>query len=207
MSGNGVVQTAIGVLVHLSTSVVVDDNTFEDAGRNFVQFDKVSGDGSSISRNVGENDLGNSTAEDMISLFESSGTEASPIRIVGNQLRNGGPSDSGSGILLGDGGGSFQIAEDNRLVNTGQVGIGVASGTNIAVADNKVYSEAQPWSNVGIYVWNQYPTECANITVSGNQVNWTSATGRQNHWFNGGGCSGVDRSDNEFGAEIGPGIF
>lgn len=207
VSGNVVTDTAIGILVHLSTSVVADSNTFEDAGRNFVQFDKVTGPGSSISQNQGENALGDSSAEDMISLFESSGTPESPIRIFGNRLRNGGPSGSGSGILLGDGGGAYQIADDNRLVNTGQVGIGVASGTNITVSNNRVYSDAQPWSNVGVYVWNQYSTECATITVSGNQVNWTSSTGRPNHWFNGGGCSGVDRSDNEFGAEIGPGIL
>jgi hypothetical protein len=207
VSGNTVTGTGVGVLVHLSDSIAVDDNTFENPGRNFVQFDKVNGPGSSISMNRGQSDLGASDVEDMISLFESNGTPESPIRVVGNQLRDGGPSQSGSGILLGDGGGSYQIADDNRLVNTGQVGIGVASGTEITVSNNKVYSEAQPWSNVGIYVWNQYPTECSTINVSGNQVNWTSAAGRENHWFNGGGCRSVNAFDNEWGAEIGAGIF
>ena len=207
VTGNSVADTATGVLIHLSASIVVDENTFESAGRNYVQFDKVSGAGSSISGNRGESDLGASGAEDMISVFESNGTPESPIRIVGNYLRNGGPSASGSGILLGDGGGSHQLADDNRLVNTGQVGIGVASGTEITVSNNQVYSEALPWSNVGIYVWNQYPTECSSVTVAGNQVNWTSATGRENHWFNGGGCSGLDAFENEWGAEIGAGIF
>jgi hypothetical protein len=207
ISGNAVTETANGVLVHLSGSIVVDDNTFEDPGRNFVQFDKVNGPGSSVSRNQGEAQLGASSTEDMISLFDSNGTPESPILVVGNRFRNGGPSPSGSGILLGDGGGSHQIAEDNRLVNTGQVGIGVASGTDIVVSVNKVYSDAQPWSNVGVYVWNQYQSECSRITVSGNQVNWTSSSGSPNQWFNGGGCSDVAVFDNEWGAEIGTGIF
>ena len=135
------------MLVHRSDSVRVDSNAFVDAGRNFVQFDKVNGAGSSISGNRGQNELGGTNAEDLISLYQSNGTASSPIRVVGNHLRNGGPSDSGSGIMLGDGGGSYQFVEGNVLVEPGQVGIGVASGTNMTVRGNVVYSSALPWSN------------------------------------------------------------
>jgi parallel beta-helix repeat protein len=204
ITGNTITDTVNGVLVHRSTSVVVDNNTFRHAGRNFVQFDKVTGSGSSISGNRGENALGGSNAEDLISVYQSGGTSGSPLRVVGNHLRNGGPSNSGSGIMLGDGGGGHVVVEGNALVNPGQVGIGVASGTNITVSGNRVYSDALPWSNVGIYVWNQYGSACDTIQITNNQVNWTAASGSANPWYNGGGCSNVTESGNTWSADIGP---
>ncbi len=207
VSGNYITDTDNGVLVHRSNSVAVDGNAFVNAGRNFVQFDKVNGSGSSISGNRGQNELGRSNAEDFISLYQSNGTSSSPIRIIGNHLRDGGPSGSGSGIMLGDAGGSYQYVADNVLVNPGQVGIGVASGTNITVIDNRVYSDGQPWSNVGIYVWNQYGSACGNVEVAGNQVNWTAAGGYSNPWWSGGGCSAVSIVDNDWEAAIGPNAF
>ena len=119
VSGNYITGTGNGVLVHRSDSVRVDGNAFVDAGRNFVQFDKVNGAGSSISGNRGANELGGSNAEDLISLWQSNGTASSPIPVVGNHLRNGGPSNSGSGIMLGDGGGSHQVADKQRAGRSG----------------------------------------------------------------------------------------
>jgi nitrous oxidase accessory protein NosD len=207
VEGNYITGTSNGVLVHRSDSVRVDSNAFVDAGRNFVQFDKVNGAGSSISGNRGQNELGGTNAEDLISLYLSNGTASSPIMVVGNHLRNGGPSDSGSGIMLGDGGGSYQFVEGNVLVEPGQVGIGVASGTNMTVRGNVVYSSALPWSNTGIYVWNQYPSACGNVEVSGNRVNWTNAEGRSNSWWEGGGCGEVNNYGNDWNAPVGPDNF
>lgn len=207
ITDNYISDTGNGVLIHRSDSVAVDGNAFVNAGRNFVQFDKVNGPGSSISRNRGQNELGGSNAEDMISLYQSNGTAGSPILIVGNHLRSGGPSDSGSGIMLGDGGGAHQIVEANVLVNPGQVGIGVASGSDVKIRGNLIYSDAQPWSNVGLYVWNQYGSTCDDIEVTGNQVNWTSAGGYDNAYWGGGGCSHLNVHDNNWSAPIGPSIF
>jgi hypothetical protein len=205
--GNYITDTNNGVLIHRSDSIVVDENAFINAGRNFVQFDKVNGPGSSISGNRGQNELGGSNAEDMINLYQSNGTASSPIRIVGNYLRNGGPSDYGSGIMLGDNGGSHQFVEGNVMVDPGQVGIGVASGQNITVLNNLIYSSSQPWSNVGLYVWNQYSSACSDIEIAGNQVNWTAAGGYSNGFWSGGGCSNTSVYDNDWDAPIGPDIF
>ena len=160
-----------------------------------------------MSGNRGQNELGGSNAEDLISVYSSNGTSSSPIRIMDNHLRSGGPSDSGSGIMLGDGGGANVIVQGNVLVNPGQVGIGVASGQHITVRNNIIYSESLPWSNTGLYVWNQYDSSCNDITVSGNQVNWTAAGGYQNAWWSGGGCSNVTVSGNNWDAPVGPGNF
>ncbi len=207
VEGNYITGTGNGVLVHRSESVRVDGNAFVEAGRNFVQFDKVNGPGSSVSGNRGQNELGGSNAEDLISLYLSNGTASSPIMVVGNHLRNGGPSDSGSGIMLGDGGGSYQFVEGNVLVDPGQVGIGVASGTNMTVRGNRIYSSSVPWSNVGLYVWNQYGSACGNVEVSGNQVNWTNADGSSNGWWGGGGCGEVNFYGNDLNASVGPNDF
>ncbi|MCB1247018.1 MAG: right-handed parallel beta-helix repeat-containing protein [Acidimicrobiia bacterium] len=194
-----------GVLVHRSDSIKVDENVFVHTGRNFVQFDKVDGPGSSISYNRGKNELGGSSAEDLISLYQSNGTSGSPIRIVGNRLRDGGPSGSGSGIMLGDGGGSHQTAENNVLVDPGQVGIGVAGGYGMKVIDNQIYSSSHAWSNVGIYTWD-LSGGCSDVEVRGNDVDFRSSSNRSNGYWNGGGC-GADVYGNDWDADLGTWIW
>jgi hypothetical protein len=76
--------------------------------------------------------------------------------------------------MLGDDGGSYQLAKGNILVDLGQYGIGVASGNNMTVADNLVYARKQPFTNVGIYTWNQYPHPCHTISITCNKVRWQS---------------------------------
>lgn len=181
-------DTETGIYVLDSRSISVSGNTFRDAGRNFVQFDKVTGPDNKIVGNAGMNTLGGSNAEDLISVYKSSGTAESPIEVLGNHLSDGGPSRSGSGIMVGDAGGSHIVVQDNVLMNPGQVGIGVAGGSNIRVLDNTVFSTSHPWSNVGIYVWNQSSGSCAGIEVRGNQVDWTNAVGKSNSKWDGKNC-------------------
>jgi parallel beta-helix repeat protein len=204
VSGNYVTDATLGTLVHRSDSIRVDENVFVNTGRNFVQFDNVNGADSSISGNRGTNQLGGSNAEDLISLWQSNGTSSSPIRVLNNHLRNGGPSGSGSGIMLGDGGGSNQIAQGNRLVNPGQVGIGVAGGYNMKVLNNLIYSSAQPWSNVGIYSWEL--SSCGSVEIAGNQVDWVASGGYSNGFWNGGGCD-LSEYGNNWNANLGTGIW
>ena len=205
VSGNYITESARGVLAHRSDTIKVNENAFVYTGRNFVQFDKVNGPGSSISGNRGANQLGGSNAEDLISLFSSNGTSSSPIRVANNHLKDGGPSGSGSGIMLGDGGGSNQIAEGNVLVNPGQVGIGVAGGDNMRVIGNQIYSSSQPWSNVGMFAW-AFGTGCGYVEIAGNQVDWSAAGGYRNSFWNGGGCN-LDMYGNNLDANLGPWIW
>ena len=141
-----------------SGGIVVTSNQFLNMNGpyprgQFVQFDNVKGPGNIISNNIGENVTGKSNPEDAISLYQSSGTLASPILINGNQIRGGGPSKSGGGIMLGDGGGAYLTASNNTLVNPGQYGIGIAGGSHISVINNTVYGTQQSFTNVGIYVY------------------------------------------------------
>ena len=205
VSGNYITETNQGVLAHRSDSIRVNENAFAYTGRNFVQFDKVDGPSSSISSNRGANALGGSNAEDLISVYQSNGTASSPIRVENNHLKNGGPSRSGTGILLGDGGGSHQVAEGNVLVDPGQVGIGVAGGYDMTIRNNTIYSSSHYWSNVGIYAWD-ISASCGSVEIVGNSVDFTAAGGYSNGFWNGGGCD-LSEYSNDWRADLGTWIW
>lgn len=146
-------------------------------------------------------------SEDMISLYQSGGTSsADPFVIEDNQFEGGDwVSGSGSGIMLGDGGGGHIIARRNRMLNPGQVGIGVAGGSDIGVEDNTVYGQQMPKSNVGIYAWHQSGPPSADVWVTGNKVNWRRADGVPNPWWNGGNnIANLQQSGNDWNAPIDP---
>ena len=177
-----------GIYGHSSRGVAVVDNKISNSGRNPVQFDSVTGSGNQIVGNV----IASNASEDMISVFESSGTSASWLEVSGNTVKdNTGASDSGSGIMLGDGGGQYLLVQGNKLTNPGQAGIGVAGGSNIKVLNNTVTSARLPWSNVGIYVWNQSSGPCGGIEVRANSVTWLNSQGQSNPAYSGGGCGNI----------------
>lgn len=149
------------------------------------QFNDVSGAGNSISYNVCENKPGESSTEDIISIYYSNGTAQSPIIVKGNWIRGGGPSPSGGGINLGDMSGSYQIAENNILVNPGQYGIGISGGNNMTLRNNKVYGQISSFTNVGATACNWYQdlSESHNITVANNIINFTHHDGYMNNWW------------------------
>jgi len=156
-----------------------------------VQFGDVNGAGSSISYNVGENILGQSYPEDAISLCRSNGTATSPIQVIGNKIRGGGPSGSGGGIMSGDLGGSYVLVQDNILVNPGQYGLTVSSGHDINISNNKIYSAQLPFSNIGLSAYKQYDISTYNITISNNAVNFTNKDGVLNDMWNANNCGTV----------------
>ena len=168
-----------------------------------VQFNSVYGTGNRINYNVVDNLMGQSNPEDAINIFQTNGTVSDPIQVIGNWIRGGGPSTSGGGIAAGDNGGSYIIVKDNILVDPGQYGIAIVSGTNIQILYNKVYARQQPFTNVGIFVWNQYPHDCSDNTVMGNEVNWTNKYGVPNHFWDGGNCGIINGlNHNIWGANI-----
>jgi len=204
------VSTAVYVQQTNHGGIVIKNNEFLNMRGplprgQFVQFDHVNGPDCIICDNRCENEPGKSNAEDAISLYMSNGTADSPITVKGNMIRGGGPSKTGGGIAMGDAGGSYQLVENNILVDPGQYGIGIAGGTNMQVLNNKIYARKSDFTNVGISVWNQYEraSSCAVIVVAGNQVNWTNAKDAANHAWNSGNCGPVEGwGSNFWGAKI-----
>lgn len=141
----------------------------------------------------GENFAGESDPEDMVSCYGGS----SNITIRGNMFRGGGPSTSGGGIIVGDTGGSNNIAENNVLKNPGQYGMAVAGGTNNKILNNKIWSDQFPWSNNPLYVANYSGSiGCSDITVLGNKVRWIDKNGNLNNGWNSGDCSNTNYPPN-----------
>lgn len=189
-----------GVLVRFGEeNIKIEHNDFKNILGNIrggsvvsngFQLYQCNGDGNSISYNVFENIWGESSPADVINLFASNGTSRSPITVKGNWIRGGGPLGSGGGIDLGDNGGSYQIAEENILVNPGQVGMGMAGGTNLTIRNNKIFAKQQSFTNVGLAIanWTYDRTGPSHsIVVENNEVNWTNRDGKYNTaWFSDG---------------------
>ena len=139
---------------------------------DFIQFDQVSGGYNRICYNKLENFAGQSNAEDGINLYKSNGLPNDPIVVGYNWIRGGGPSVTGAGITVGDGGGSYQRIIGNIVVNSGYGGIQVAGGTYIQISSNVIYGKSQPWSGFGLASSNYSGTPASHNTVSENSVNW-----------------------------------
>lgn len=188
-------RNTCGVFAQSSQTIKVNNNQFVNmrqrinpngtkARGQFVQFNGVSGAGNEIMNNRGENFAGESDPEDMISLYASSGTSSSPIKVSGNIGRGGGPSKSGGGIMSGDTNGSWQLIENNLLKNPGNYIFACAGGSNITIRKNKGYQEATPWTNIAMYAYGgQAGATCSNITVQDNAV-WIA---NGNVWWPGDG--------------------
>jgi hypothetical protein len=211
VTNNQIERTKGGVYAVSSTQIDVSYNKILNVQGPFprgqlVQYAFVKGGGNRITNNLGINEPGVSAPQDAINLYRSRGLPEDPIMISNNMIIGGGPSVSGGGILLGDGGdtSSYQIARDNILVNPGMYGVGIAGGHHNQLLNNTVYSKQLPFSNVGVYVWDQYSSNCADNTARGNRVNYTDKNGQKNHAWDGLNCGTINGwSDNEWGAQIG----
>ena len=210
VQGNRIERVRTGILAHRSQAIRIIGNYCEDVqgpmpGGQFVQFDKVTGSGNIIADNYAVNFHDASTPEDMISIYQSRGTRASPILIENNYLTGDpergseGKSSSGSGIMLGDDGGAWQTCRNNTLINPGQVGIGIASGEFITVENNLILGESSDVVNVGLYAWNQYDRPAGRVTLRHNTIAWVNANGGDNPYWDGGGFTQVVQEDNTFG--------
>ena len=168
------------------------------------QFDNVKGPGNAIRANYAINDLGKSHPEDVINLFKSAGEKDSPILIEDNYLTGDpvqgsqGKSQNGSGIMMADMGGAYQICRHNVILSAGQVGIGVAGGTNIRVEENLVYGQKSDVSNNGLYAWNQSGKPSDHVTIARNRVSWVNKDGEETSWWDGKNVQNLELIGNHF---------
>jgi hypothetical protein len=127
----------------------------------------------------------NGDTEDIISLYSTQVGLIARNTIEGTGWESG----SGTGIILGDGGGTEQVAEDNTLLNPGQVGIGIAGGTNHTVQRNTIYQwsdHPNPGnSNVGMYAVNYHGGSWSGHAFLNNHVRfWSDSQGVPNGLYN-----------------------
>lgn len=213
VDNNYVSNVSTGVYAVDSKTIEVETNQMRNMTGplphgQFVQFDHVTGSYNRVTNNKFENIMGSSNPEDAISMYKSSGLSTDPIYIGGNWIRGGGPSRSGGGIMLGDNGGSYQVAQNNILVDPGQYGMAVSGGTNMQIINNTIYAKKQSFTNVGIYYWNQSGSSSSAVTISGNKVNFISSSGSQNSdWLGSGSATPTGWKNNTWGAKISSSIL
>lgn len=170
-----------------------------------VQFNTVSGSDHHIRCNISDLTTPGyiDGPEDHVNMFNTNGTAESPIVVQYNRIRGGGPSESGGGLLAGDYTSSYIDILDNVLVEPGNYGVAVAGGTHVRLLRNRIFSEVvYPWSNIGLYVWNQSPDDpCSDHEVRDNRVFYVGELGPNPAWDAGncGPIAGWD--DNVWGDE------
>jgi hypothetical protein len=183
----------MGVYAHNSTAVKVNANYMlningVDASYlgHAVQFDHVNGAGNRINYNRIENVKGVAVhPHDQISVYQSNGLLGDSIQVIGNWIRGGQQyawptsSSGAAGIVLGDVGGSYQVARGNLLVNAMAIAAD-CTASNLKVDHNRIYAAQQANNSVGLLFWGSGGT---NNYDGNNQINFTSANGTIINWY------------------------
>ena len=125
--------------------------------------------------------------------------------VTGNFI-TGGHSQSGCGLMADDTA-NYITFQGNRLLNTGQCGIGIADGLMQFVDSNEIYNTTPVAGagNTAIYVWQQYFNPCGPTTVSNNIADMILEDGSNNAYWDGGGCN-VTLSGNVLGGGADPAL-
>lgn len=203
---------AILVTGNLTENLIIDRNDFFSPGRNAVQISHAQGIANvRITRNrVEGRGPWDSDFEDMINFFSTSGTPESPIVVRKNYMRNGGPSATGTAIILGDGAGNrdtgYITVVRNTIVDPGHVGINVAGGHNFIVKHNTIYGAADvgEWTATGLIVNHfEYTPACRDHRIYGNRVFFRNQFPQHNavnhKWITGTCTDNVRLHSNTFG--------
>ena len=106
---------------------------------------------------------------------------------------SGGSQDPSGCGLIADGSDSLAsnnlTFENNSLVNTGECGIGIATGANQAVTGNKTINlNPNTGGNTADYIWNQYTPACGPVLLDDNIGTEIRSDGYASGYWNGGGC-------------------
>lgn len=148
---------------------------------NFVQFDNVNGKGCRINYNRCEDIFGIAKKpEDGLSVYQSNGLLGDSIQVIGNLIRGGqyyNTSGGAAGIVLGDVGGSYQVARNNIVVNGGFVGMQVQGGIGIKMDHNLIYSIKTAYSNCGLCFGNYSGKPCSSVYMGYNQIKFFNKNG------------------------------
>ena len=139
--------------------------------------------------------------EDSISIYKTQYADIEDNFVTGGldataPGSGGAQSPSGCGILGADGdrtlGANHVIIKNNVVLNTGQCGIGIATGIDLSVTGNKVLNlNPNTGGNTAIYVWKQYFPACGPVLLRGNIAAEVRPGGYNSGYWDGGGCGPV----------------
>jgi hypothetical protein len=177
-----------GVNAMSCTTVKVNNNQFLNMNGpfpsgNFVQFNNVNGGGVQINYNRCEDIVGVAQhPQDGLSVYQCNGLPGDSVQVIGNWIRGGQvqhDSGGGAGIVLGDVGGSYQVARNNILVNPGAVGMQVQGGSHIKMDHNTIYSSSTPFTMSGLSYGNYSGAVSTDVNMSYNKVKYYQTSGAE----------------------------
>lgn len=177
-------QASSSILITKNEVTNIQNGSGQTGGnlRQFVQLNTISTATIEISWNQVIQTYGQSLVEDNISAFMTSNA------YIHDNYIEGSGGNTGSGITVGDGGGSNNTVDSNQLVGIYNVGLGLAGGHNNILNANRLISDGQPASSshaVGVAVnnWNNDPTWAGN-QVTNNYIGWQQQSGVMNNtWY------------------------
>lgn len=110
----------------------------------------------------------------------------------------GGRSASGCAVIAEHGSARVQVLA-NRVLNSGNCGIGLAGGSGHLVKGNEVYldREIEKGGNVALYAWDQ-SGDCASVRFVDNIAVFKRTNGTFASYWDGGGCGSVGLEGNIF---------
>lgn len=124
--------------------------------------------------------------------------------VAQNNYITGGHSKSGCGLIADSTVIDAQF-RNNKLLDTGQCGIGIADGTNAVVDGNKVLNRTpiSGGGNQGIYVWQVHKENghCGPVSVSNNIALAYKPDGTKSGFWKGQGCDPMTSTNNVFGPD------
>lgn len=183
-----VTNVRAGVNAMHCTTVKVNHNQFLNMNGpfpsgNFVQLNNVNGGGIQVNYNRCEDIAGVAQhPQDGISIYQCNGLPGDSVQVIGNWIRGGqiqNDSGGGAGIVLGDVGGSYQVARNNIVVNGGFVGMQVQGGSHIKMDHNIIYGISTPYSNCGLCFGNYSGAASSNIYMGYNKVRFYQKSGAE----------------------------
>lgn len=154
---------------------------------HFVLLDHtVAVQGAEIGWNQSVQTMGTTSTEDVINIYESTGSREHPIRVHDNYLEGAstavpGKNYTGTALIV-DGNsvhdaqpGGWIVFENNQIVATAGTGIGIAYGHDITARNNRVVScgvdargHAYAWGASAAVIWNYYKAPgFYNNTITG----------------------------------------
>jgi parallel beta-helix repeat protein len=79
-------------------------------------------------------------------------------------------------MTVGDNGGSYQTITENRVVNSGHMGIQTGGGSYLTITNNTIYGADFPWSGAGLAIANYHTSPSGHNKVYGNKISWIEHT-------------------------------
>jgi len=185
--GVNIVNSGSILVTEADTNIHINYNRFYNikdvaghgnGGGSSVQFNNITGPGNQINYNDCYTTVVSDDVGDILSPYQTFGTLASPLQIMGNCVLGGSTlTDGKSGVIGGDVGGCCQVIKNNTFVNTGAQGGQVVGGTNINMSNNRAFGVHTAWGYEGFASGNFGGVTPHDDTVSNNHAKWFNRDG------------------------------